>query len=126
MKTKPIVVKAKRPAVQLAKVDVSAEISASDMRHAATALDDICDDVYSNSLGGADRIALADVAAWLRATAKVVEPRDIADWDTVQAIREDRETRAANQLVASRHGVGEATVRAASSANRNAKRRIVR
>lgn len=123
---KPIVLKAKRPAVQLTKVDVSAEISAADMRYAATALDDLCDDVYPNSLGGADRITLADVATWLRAAAKVVEPRDIDDWDTVQAVRESRETRAANQLVASRYGVGEATVREASAAHRIAKRRIVR
>lgn len=123
---KPFQVKPKRLAMPLVSVAVPAELSSDDLRSAARALDDLCDDFYRNNLSGAERIALADVAVWLHRVAKEVEPRDLADWDTVQAIREDRETRAANQLVASRHGVGEATVREASAANRIAKRRIVR
>lgn len=122
----PTTLRPKRLALPLVSVTVPAELSSDDLRSAARALDDLCDDFYPNGLSGAERMALADVAVWLSRAAKEVEPRDLADWDAVQAVREDRETRAANQLVASRHGVGEATVREASSANRIAKRRIVR
>lgn len=126
MTSNPWQVKPKRLALPLVSVSVPPELSSSDLRSAASALDDLCDDLYRNGLSGAERMALADVAVWLRRAAKEVEPRDLADWDAVQAVREDRETRAANQLVACRHGVGEATVREASAAARIAKRRIVR
>lgn len=109
-------------------VDVPAELSGHDLRQAALALDDIVEDVLPNTLSRGDRHALADVAAWLRKAAKAVDPRDVADWDTVVAVREERDTRSSNQLAASRYGVGEATVREASFARQmdRSKRRIVR
>lgn len=109
-------------------VDVPAELSGHDLRQAALTLDDIVEDAIPNTLSRADRAALADVAAWLRNAAKGVDPRDVADWDTVLAVREERETRATNQLVASHYGVSEATVREASMSRRidRSKRRIVR
>lgn len=120
-------VKAKRAQPTL-HVEVPAELSGHDLRQAAMALDDIIEDVLPNTLARSDRHALADVAAWLRKAAKDVDPRDVADWDTVLAVREERDTRSSNQLVAGRYGVGEATVREASFARQmdRSKRRIVR
>lgn len=120
--------KSKRPALPTVQVDVPSELSANDLRSAATALEDLVEEVYPNTLAAVDRVVLAEVAAWLRRAAKIAEPRDIADWDTVQAIREDREQRHANQFAASRYGVGEATMREASLGKRmdRSRRRIVR
>ena len=119
--------KAKR-AMPALHVEVPAELSSHDLRQAALALDDIVEDVLANTLSRGDRHALADVAGWLRKAAKAVDPRDVADWDTVLAVREERDTRGANQLAASKYGVGEATVREASFARQmdRSKRRIVR
>lgn len=120
--------KARRTALAPVQVDVPSELSALDLRSAATALEDLVEEVYPNSLGSIDRVVLAEVATWLRRAAKIAEPRDIADWDTVQAIREDREQRSTNQVAASRYGVGEATMREASLGKRmdRSRRRIVR
>ena len=117
--------------IQLAKpvlAEVPPTLSADDLRSAAMALDDLWEDVIPNTLRAAERSALMEVAAWLRQAAKVVEPRDVLSWDAIQAMREDRETRGANQLLAGRYGVGEATAREASMSRRidRSKRRIVR
>ena len=123
---KPTTLPLKAP--KLLQVDVPAELSATDLRSAATALDDLVDDVYANTLSGVDRAALLDVAGWLRRAAKLAEPRDMRDWDAIQVVREEREVRAANQFVSARHGVSEGTVREASFARQidRSKRRIVR
>jgi len=118
----------KAKALPKIQVEVPAEVCAADLRSAATALEDLAEDTYPNTLASVDRMVLLDIAGWLRRASKTVEPRDVADWEAVQAFRIDREERASDQLVASRYGVGEATVREASFARHTerSKRRIVR
>lgn len=125
---KPNVARLKAKGPSPVNVEVPAVLCAADLRSAATALEDLVEDTYQNTLSACDRLALTEVAGWLRRTAKATDPRDVADWDAVLALREDRETRAANQLVASRYGVSEATIREASFARQNdrSRRRIVR
>lgn len=118
----------KTKAQQKLTVEVEEALSSDDLRSAATALDDLVEDVIPNTLANLERAILSDVAGWLRAVAKRVEPRDVADWDAVRATREEREARATNQSIASERAVGEATIRAASIAKAidRSKRRIVR
>lgn len=108
-------------------IAVPIQVSSDDMRAAASALDDLVEDTVPNTLTDVERGVLTDVAAWLRRSAKIVEPRDTQNWDVIRALRDDRETRAQNQRIASRHGVSEGSVRDASP-ERDARKsaRIVR
>lgn len=109
-------------------VEVDEALSSDDLRWAATALDDLIEDVIPNTMPNLERAILADVSGWLRLVAKRVEPRDMADWDAIRSNRAEREARSHDQLVASQFALGEATVRAASVARRidRSRRRIVR
>lgn len=119
--------KAKR-AVELLRVEVPPELSAHDLRQAALALYDVVEDVVPNTLAYGDRVALADVAAWLQVAAKSTDYRDAADWETVLAVRESREQRDATLLHSARYGVSEASMREATRARQidASRRRIVR
>ena len=120
--------RSKRPALETIHVEVPNELSAHDLRQAALALYDVVEDVLPNTLAYGERVALADVAAWLQGAAKVVDPRDAADWDTVLAVRESREQRDATLLYSARYGVSEASMREATRARQidASRRRIVR
>ena len=103
-------------------LDIPPELLGDDVTLAADLLMDLANDTIPNTLRERDRQTIEDVATWLRNAAKVVSKRDAADWDATLATREHRATQDTERAIASRFGVGEATVRAAESARRIAKR----
>jgi len=106
------------------KVDIPVALLGDDVTLAADLLLNLANNDIPNTLSDEDRQTVEDVAAWLRRVAKTANSRDAADWETVRATREDRDARSREQAIASRFGVGEATVRASHPEKRIAKRRI--
>lgn len=111
-----------KPEKRNPQIDIPAELLGEDVTLAADVLIDLASNDIPNALREEDRRVLEDVAVWLRRAAKAVSVRDAEDWDATLATREDRATQERERAMASRFGIGEATIRASEAAKRIARR----